>query len=98
VIVGHIVGYLLHPGRDLFRYLPDQRKNFWDIPDFAGIFFGFLNFDRKIFRIFNFRAKIFWAGQLSTGIFFEFSNFEPKKIPENSDPGRSGHGRFTTES
>jgi len=25
-----------------------------------------------------------------------FENFEPKKIPENFDPGRSGHGRFTT--
>jgi hypothetical protein len=28
-------------GRDLFRHLPDQRKNFWDIPDFAGTFSGF---------------------------------------------------------
>jgi hypothetical protein len=90
--------YLLHPGRDLFRHQPDQCKNFWDIPDFAGTFFGFLNFDRKIFWIFNFRAKNFWAGQLSTGIFLGFSTFEPKKIPGKSDPVRSRYCRFTTGS
>jgi hypothetical protein len=76
---------------------PISAKISGTFPDFAGTFFGFLHFDRKKFGIFNFRAKNFWARELSTGIFLDFSTFEPKKIPGNSDPGRSRSDRFTTE-
>jgi hypothetical protein len=71
---------------------------FRTFPDFAGTFFGFLNFDRKIFRIFNFPANIFLVFQLSTGKFLGFSNFEPEKNPGNADPVRIRCGRFTTGS
>jgi hypothetical protein len=58
----------------------DLWKIFGTFPDFAGTFFGFLNFDRKIFGIFNFRPEKFSNFKISSRKFFRPGTFNPKNF------------------
>jgi len=85
-IGGQITGYLLHPGRDLFRHQPDQRnffRIFWILPELfpdfkisTGKFLGFSTFNPKFFGPANFRPEFFLNFQISNR----------KKFPENQIP------------
>jgi len=86
VIGGQIVGYLLHPGRDIVRHLPDQRNFFRIFRIFSekfsakkistGKILGFSTFAPNFFGPANFRPEFFWDFQISNR----------KKFTENPIP------------